>query len=340
MSSIQEARNLWTLITDAEVSEQRAVLATLVRVNGSAYRRPGAKMVKREDGRMQGTLSGGCLEGDLFLHAQRVMKTHEPCLQHYDLTEDDMWGLGIGCKGRVDIWLEPIRLSDPFWTAFNECVHREEPVIWGAELPSGRRFLFSTATQCGEVPPWASAIFASSENKRDTGFFDGFWWDLMKPPTRLVIAGAGHDAEPVAQLARQVGFAVTIVDPRPHVNNDRHFPQVIHCLTLMTQINPDTLTGAYWVIMNHHQRRDEEALTLAAASHPQFVGVLGPLARTLEMLTNVGLTPHDLPLHAPVGLDVGGETPEEVAVSIVGELMASRKGTKGGTLHGREHVHS
>lgn len=142
MSSIQEARNLWTLITDAEVSEQRAVLATLVRVNGSAYRRPGAKMVKREDGRMQGTLSGGCLEGDLFLHAQRVMKTHEPCLQHYDLTEDDMWGLGIGCKGRVDIWLEPIRLSDPFWTAFNECVHREEPVIWGAELPSGRRFLF------------------------------------------------------------------------------------------------------------------------------------------------------------------------------------------------------
>ncbi|WP_053959420.1 XdhC family protein [Sulfobacillus thermosulfidooxidans] len=340
MSSIKEARNLWQLVKDAELSGHEVVLATLVTVNGSAYRRPGAKMVMREDGRMQGTLSGGCLEGDLFLHAQRVMKTHEPCLQHYDLTEDDMWGLGIGCKGSVDVWLEPISSSDPFWTAFNECLHGEEPVIWGAELPIGRRFLFSHATECGEVPSWAAAFLASSENKRDSGFFNGFWWDIMKPPAQLIIAGAGHDAEPVARLAHQVGFSVMIMDSRPHINNDHHFPHTTHCLTPIAQIKPATLMGAYWVIMNHHQRRDEEAVALAAASHPQFIGVLGPLERTLEMLTNVGLSSQQLPLHAPVGLDVGGETPEEVAVSIVGELMACRKGTKGGTLHGRKHVHS
>ncbi len=339
MSAIQEARQLWTLVNEDEESRQEMVLATLVAVEGSAYRRPGAKMIMRADGRMQGTLSGGCLEGDLFQHAERAMRTHEPCVQHYDLTEDDMWGLGIGCKGRVDIWLEPLVLKDDFWRIFDACIHRDAPIIWGAELPKGRRFLFSEAFSCGAVPAWAGML-ASSGNRADAGFREGFWWDVMKPPSRLVIAGAGHDAEPVARLANQVGFQVMIMDPRCLVNNDHHFPHTSHCLTPPSEIDANTVQGAYWVIMNHHQRRDEEALALAARSRPQFVGVLGPLTRTLEMLTNMNVMSQDLPLHMPVGLDVGGETPEEVAVSIVGELMAWRKGVSGGSLHGREHVHS
>ncbi|MCL4318959.1 MAG: XdhC family protein [Firmicutes bacterium] len=114
MSSIQEARQLWTLVNEEEESRQEMVLAALVAVSIVGELIPGAKMIMREDGRMQGTLSGGCLEGDLFQHAERAMRTHEPCVQHYDLTEDDMWGLGIGCKGRVDIWLEPLVLKDDF----------------------------------------------------------------------------------------------------------------------------------------------------------------------------------------------------------------------------------
>ncbi|MCL4318960.1 MAG: XdhC family protein [Firmicutes bacterium] len=172
------------------------------------------------------------------------------------------------------------------------------------------------------------------------GISRGFLVGYYEAPSRLVIAGAGHDAEPVARLANQVGFQVMIMDRRRLVNNDHHFPHTSHCLTPLSEIDADTVQGAYWVIMNHHQHRDEEALALAARSRPQFVGVLGPVTRTLEMLTNMNVMSQDLTLHMPVGLDVGGETPEEVAVSIVGELMAWRKGVTGGSLHGRTHVHS
>lgn len=337
MSSIRDALELWEMVKDARSRRQAVVLATLVAVRGSAYRRPGAKMVMRQDGRMLGTLSGGCLEGDLFLHAQTVMETNTPSLHHYDLTEDDMWGLGIGCKGAVDIWLEPVSEATPFWQAFEQAITGDEPVLWGAELPAGRRFLVCSRFHAGEVPTWANP--AVTGTGPETGVKEGIWWDLMRPPERVVIAGAGHDAEPVARLARQAGFEVIVLDPRAHVNNADRFPHATHRVQSPAEVDPKTLSGAYWVIMNHHQRRDEDALRLAEKASPQFVGVLGPRRRTEEMLEKTRVKAANWPLHAPVGLDLGAETPEEVAISIVGELMAHRRGTGGGPLNGRERIH-
>ncbi|AEJ40379.1 Xanthine dehydrogenase [Sulfobacillus acidophilus TPY] len=337
MSSIREARQIWELAEEAKASNQAVVLATLITVRGSAYRRPGAKMVMRQDGRMRGTISGGCLEGDLFLHAEAVMVSQKPSLHHYDLTEDEMWGLGIGCKGTVDIWLEPIVWENPFWQAFGEAVKQDSPVLWGAELPEGRRFVWRMDVRAGDVPQWASIPVEG--HGADFGVREGFWWDIMRPPQRLVIAGAGHDAEPVARLAHQVGFEVVVLDPRPHVNNADHFPTAEHWVKDAGDVDPSTLQGAYWVIMNHHQRRDEDSIRCAAKTAPRFVGILGPRQRTEEMLAHVGVMPDTLPIHAPVGIDLGAETPDEVAVSIVGELMAYRRGSHGGSLHGRDHIH-
>ncbi len=340
MSSIREARQLWEMVTEARHKDLAVVLATLVGVHGSAYRRPGAKMVMRQDGRMRGALSGGCLEGDLFLHAEKVMETGLPVVTHYDLTEDEMWGLGIGCKGQVDIWLELIRPQDPLWQAFGEAVQSDQPVLWGAQLPAGRRFLLSGDNRYGDAPAWADDLWAESTGV-DTGFRDGFWYDRMSPPERLVIAGAGHDAEPVAELASRVGFEVFVLDPREHVNNREHFPSAAgHWVVTADQVDPKTVRGAFWVIMNHHQRRDEEALRLAAQSAPRFLGVLGPRARTQDMLEKTGVDAAVLPLRAPVGLDLGAESPEQVAVSIVAELMASQRKTTGGSLNGRERIHA
>jgi xanthine/CO dehydrogenase XdhC/CoxF family maturation factor len=160
---------------------------------------------------MKGSLSGGCLEGDLFLHAEQAMERQAPSLHHYDLTEDEMWGLGIGCKGQVDIWIEPINFNETFWQQFYDISAAGVPVIWGGALPEGIRYFGRRGDDWlvrghGSVPfSWESA-----EQQGSTGVSDGVWWDVMRPPERLVLAGAGHDARPVARLAQQAGWRTVI----------------------------------------------------------------------------------------------------------------------------------
>ncbi len=340
MSSIREARALLdTAQTWADAGHAVALLS-LVAVKGSAYRRPGAKMVMAANGRMQGSLSGGCLEGDLFLHAEQAMEDKRASVHRYDLTEDEMWGLGIGCKGQVDVWVEPLDLSSPFWREFRKALESDQPVVWGGQVPEGLRYFATSSADwklsgTGSVPRRPHELEALSQ----TGFVEDYWWDIMRPPVRVIVAGAGHDARPVARLAQQAGFDVTILDPRPHINNADHFPDAELWVRNAAQVDPQEVRGSFWVIMNHHQQRDEEALTLAASSHPAFVGVLGPKTRTAEMIAKTGIDPEGLPIHAPVGLDLGAESPDEVAVSIVSELMARRSGTHGGALHGHDRIH-
>lgn len=340
MSLIREAHDMLATARAWHQDGQLVALLTLVRVKGSAYRRPGAKMVMAHNGKMKGSLSGGCLEGDLFLHAERAMERDMPSLHHYDLTEDEMWGLGIGCKGEVDVWIEPIKFDEEFWQKFYEAVASHVPVIWGGELPQGIRYF---APQ-GE--PWTirgsgtvSFRWEDAAQGGSTGLADDVWWDVMRPPERLVIAGAGHDARPVARLAQQVGFDVVVLDPREHVNNDENFPGVEHWVKGAEELAPSDLSEAFWVVMNHHQKRDEASLALAAKSRPRYLGVLGPRVRTQEMLANIAADEAALPLRSPVGLDIGAESPDAVAVSIVGELMAARVRADGGPLDGKDRIH-
>jgi xanthine dehydrogenase accessory factor len=340
MSSIREARaHFRTALNWHEAGHQVAWL-TLVDVKGSAYRRPGAKMVMASNGRMQGTLSGGCLEGDLYLHAEKAWQGAMPSLHQYDLTEDEMWGLGIGCKGQVTIWIEPLDLTDPFWRAFGQALEADEPLVWGGELPGGLRY-FGRELGDWTIRGQGTAPAGPDELMRrgSTGREGSWWWDVMKPPERLIVAGAGHDAKPVVALANQAGFEVVVLDPREQVNTERDFPHATRWVKTASELTPEMVSDSFWVIMNHHQRRDEETLKLAAASRPKFLGVLGPRTRTAEMLAKTGVDPEALPLHSPVGLDLGAESPEEVAISIVGELLAARQGGSGGPLNGRERIH-
>ncbi len=341
MSSIREARSLLDTAREWHQEGQSVALLTLTHVRGSAYRRPGAKMVMASNGRMRGTLSGGCLEGDLYAHAERAMESGVPSTHHYDLTEDEMWGLGIGCKGQVDVWIEPIHWEAPFWQDFHAALGQDRPLVWGGHLPAGLRYFARAGddwvlSDAGRPLLDANALIQSLQTSGDTG---PWWWDVMRAPERLVLAGAGHDAEPVARLAHQAGFDVVVLDPREHVNNSQHFPDAQHWVKNAGEVSPEMVKDSFWVIMNHHQRRDEEALKLASASSPKFLGVLGPKSRTHEMMGNTGILPDALPVHAPVGLDIGAESPLEVAVSIVGELMAARTGGHGGSLHGYDRIH-
>lgn len=320
----------------------KVALLTLVSVKGSAYRRPGARMMMAESGQMLGTLSGGCLEGDLYLRAGEAWRQDAPpSIQRYDLTEDEMWGLGIGCKGKVEILLEPLNPEEPIWGAFGRALQDDQAFVWAANWRTGGRLLLmadGSRTTRGEAPDWTYAEMVVQGP--GPGFEGDWWWDMIEPPERLILTGAGHDAKPLARLAHRAGFELTVLDPREAFNNAEHFPEAVsHYLETPADINPEAVAGAYWVIMDHHQRRDEEALRLASQSRARYIGVLGPKSRTDEMLEKLGLSAGDLPIRAPVGLDLGAETPDEVAISIVAELMATRNGAPGGPLHGRERIH-
>lgn len=337
MAGLSEVRQVWKAVEAAEARGQHAVLAEIVAVAGSAYRRPGALMMMAEDGRMEGTISGGCLEGDLFVRAQPLFAGGAGLLVDYDLAEDDMWSLGIGCKGHIQVWLTPVPQGSrrARWAQA-----LAGGGVMAVQLPSGDETwwlpgeppLSDAALMTRVEQAWAGAPPACDES--------GWYVRAWRPAERLVLVGAGHDAEPVASLAHRLGFQVTVVDPRETFNDSRRFPDAKHLVVDAASITPANhpeLLGAYWVVMNHHKQRDQAALVTALAMAPKFVGALGPWARTAELLVGVADAER---VHGPLGLDIGAETPEAVAVSIVAELMAVAHGRTGGPLNRRERVHA
>ncbi|ATY85893.1 xanthine dehydrogenase [Kyrpidia spormannii] len=348
MSRIDEAREMFARIEQAWSDGERTALLTITQVKGSAYRLPGAKMMMTEKGKMLGTLSGGCLESDLYGWAEKAIEEGKPRLVHYDLSESELWSLGIGCKGTMEVAIFPVHSSDPFWQSVREAVAQDRVISLAIELPTGVRVAFEgTNPIAGDRDALPEVVAQQlmqrvwSRTRAEVAVVDGrrFYVDTMRPSERLIICGAGHDAVPVAALAAKCGFRVTVLDPRKEFNGTGRFPAAEHLVVEPDQADPAQLSASWWVIMNHLQLRDEAALRLALQAHPKFVGVLGPVSRTQEMLSNIGADFDSGPIHAPIGLDIGAETIDEVAVSIVSELLAVRSGRLGESLHGREKIH-
>ena len=337
MTGLTDAQRIWDAVLAAEARGERALLAEIVAVVGSAYRRPGALMMMASDGRMEGTVSGGCLEGDLYVRAEPLFSGAPPFIVDYDLAEDAMWSLGIGCKGHIRVWVRrpPGGADRARW---------EQALATGgvpyAQLPLGgdRVWLPGEAYPDGELGEAVRVAWEGAEPRmveRDAWFVRAW-----RPAPRLVLVGAGHDAEPVAQLAQRMGFQVVVVDPREAFNDERRFPGAEHLVleasSLTADQHPDLL-DAHWVVMNHHKERDGAGLRAALAMRPRFVGALGPWSRTAELLEG---RPGIERVHGPLGLDVGAETPDEVALSIVAELMAADRGKSGAALNRKDRVHA
>lgn len=348
MSRIDEARKVFDRIETAWADGEKAVMLTITQVKGSAYRLPGAKMMMTHTGKMLGTLSGGCLESDLFGWAEKVMEDGEPRLVNYDLSENELWSLGIGCKGTLEVFIAPVPADDPFWTSVRTAIREDKAISLAIELPTGARVLFDGVSPLGgdgdDLPAEVVRRLVDKIDSRTRAevVTEGgrrFYVDTMRPNEHLIICGAGHDAVPVAALAEKCGFRVTVLDPRKDFNQSGRFPTAEHLIVEPEDANPQELTDNWWLIMNHLQQRDEAALNLALKSQAKFIGVLGPLSRTQEMLLTIDAKMTSGPIHAPIGLDVGAETIDEVAVSIVSELLAARSARLAKPLHGREKIH-
>ncbi|MBI2517236.1 MAG: XdhC family protein [Opitutae bacterium] len=308
---------------------QPAALATLVGVEGSSYRRPGARLLLLADGTRLGSISGGCLEDDVVLRAQRVLATGRPELATYDTTaENDLvWGVGTGCQGVVRIFLEPIPVIRPPWIkvlAENLRARRDTAlvVVHGGDQPTG------TQLAAGEPTPSDGAVF------RET---------IFAPPA-VFIFGAGDDAQTLVRLAKDTGWHVTVADSRPAYAMAARFPLadavVAAPAAQLTDVLP--LDARSFAVMMTHRYSDDLLLLRALLPLPlPYLGVLGPRKRTDRLLAELqrnGLVVVDAMrarLHAPVGLDLGGRTPEEVALSILAEMHCRRENRLPGHLRDR-----
>ncbi len=322
-----------------------AVLCTLMRVEGSAYRGPGARMLVLPDDATVGAVSGGCLEHDLVAHAAKVRASLAATHIAYDLTaEDDApWGLNMGCRARLDLLLEPLAAgTPPAWLAAALAAARaREPLVVatvfrapaGLAAP-GTRFLVTGDGRALDAPPGplGDALRVDAQRVLREERSDAVAHDLpggaaaalveyLAPPVAVVAFGDGPDASVLVRLADALGWHGRRVgkDDEPGVMDER--------------------TAA--VVMTHNYGRDRALVATLLRSHARYVGILGPRARTAQILEDLatdGAAPdaaRRLKLAAPVGLDIGAETPEEVALAILAEVRAVLSGRGGGRLRER-----
>lgn len=343
-------------------------LATVVEVNGSAYRRPGARMLVTNDGRLTGTISGGCLEGDARRRAQQVMLRGKPEIIVYDSTDidDDLEnGAQLGCQGEIHILLEPINFQDknnPL-ELLRETFQLLTPSVLATVLKTSAPI--SAAQAAGRVLLLNNGSIKSGET--DQGFITSqllpdmrevldngvsinqnyeyhgaairVFLEMIKPAPLLTIYGAGNDAQPLAQLAKGLGWRVNVIDGRPQQASASLFPvadvvKVVKIANLPQQVN----NSGFAVLMSHNYYYDLAVLEqLNNLNNLKYIGILGPRKKTDRMLNEleqkgIDTTPLNSRLYSPIGLDIGGENSDEIALAIMAELMAVKNNYTGGFL--------
>jgi xanthine dehydrogenase accessory factor len=335
----QELKTILVGLKAARDQHVRTALATVVRVRGNAYRREGAKMLVREDGDYVCMLSGGCLEAEVVEVAKEVIQTKQARVVNYDLSEDVMWGLGIGCGGNVDILIEPLENNKTLQTWFGILERGALAVaatILNDNLLERRLFLPDTSSPTQPIDQHAHTILQALYPRAETQTIgeQEVFFDTSSPPPVLLLFGAGHDAIPLAAQAVALGWVVRVVDARAAFLTTARFP---HCELL--HLHPEDFSSlqitprSFAIVMNHHLERDKQTLGWLIHQDLAYVGVLGPKMRFEKMRqSQMGNLSH---IRNPIGLDIGAESPDEVALAIMAELIAHRRGFAGGMLNGR-----
>jgi xanthine/CO dehydrogenase XdhC/CoxF family maturation factor len=360
----QEERLLLKAINEAKASGQKAAIATVVRVVGSAYRREGTKMLIDAEGGQVCMISGGCLEQEVSEIARQVMESGQGVVYFFDLDEEVVWGLGLGCGGAVEVYIEPLD-HGPEFQRWLKTVESQQAGVLATILnvkegsifrKAARLFTDQNGTLSGhlgddtlnqQVAKLAKEKMSQLYPRSETRTFKTsseaieIFIDVNVPPPELAIFGAGHDATPLASYASKLGFRVTVIDARHAFVTPERFPEAelirTHPSGFAEKVTLSPRT--YVVLMNHHLERDKESLAFALTQPVPYIGVLGPRSRYERMLNALkeeNRFPNSLSVvRNPIGVDIGADTPDEIAVSIMSELIAIRGNYKAGFLNDR-----
>jgi len=352
---MKEIRDIIQAYDDAKRAGKQTALATVVHVEGSSYRRPGARMLIEDDGQLTGAISGGCLEGDALRKALLVITERRSRLVTYDTMDDDdaKFGVGLGCNGIIQVLIEPINDTDP-----------NNPIQYLKAVDQKRQTsilvsLFSLKNK--KDPQYGTCLLlkedgdvidhtiilkdvlladASEALVTQVSSFKNYISDdhdltafieVIKPPVSVIIIGAGNDVVPVVEMAGLLGWETTVIDGRANYAKKERFASACQVLVAkpeqaLEQIAIDEYT--VFLLMTHNYNYDKAMLVQLLQKNVTYIGMLGPKKkkeRILNELKEEGITFTDQQLsvlHSPVGLDIGAETSEEISLSILSEVKA------------------
>lgn len=369
----KEIRDIISAFKEAQQQGRQTALATVVHVEGSSYRRPGARMLVEDNGRMTGAISGGCLEGDALRKALLAINQKQNKLVTYNTLDEDDATLGIqlGCNGIVHILFEPVdanNTNNPITFLENCLKQRKNSVIvtlfslknyYGHQQGtcsffdgetnlqniSKQNLLNKLKNDAAIVLNTKSSLLKQYSDHELTAFIE-----LVEPPVSLIIVGAGNDALPMIDMATILGWQTTIVDGRSTHGNKQRFPKAHQLIVdkpekVFQQIAIDEST--VFILMTHNYNYDLAMLDLLLKKSCTYIGVLGPKKRLQRMLTELeekGQVISDeqkTMLYGPTGLDIGAEAAEEIALSVLAEIKAVLSKRNGSPLRDRrETIHS
>lgn len=363
---MKELRAICDAYRKIDFSKNRVSLATVVRVRGSSYRSPGARMLITDDGHWVGSISGGCLEGDALRTARKTMAERKCILKTYDTSDDENqpFSINLGCNGIIDVLFEPLDPEDPDnpLRLFERVLESESEVVLGT-VCSGNEHIFgkkillsynSDATSEAEVFLQQARkdlqdLFKSKKsvvrNYEHQGEVFEVFMELIKPPLHLMIFGGGFDARPLSTLASKLGWKVTVTDECVAHIAPVFFPsadQLSLCDRKFIDREFAVDSNTVCVLMSHNYEYDRDVLMKIIHSETPYIGILGPKKRYDKMLQhfktqNITLASEELDrIHSPIGVDIGAETPDEIAVAIVAEIMSKLSGRNAGFLKHRK----
>ena len=346
--------------------DEPLAIATVVNVRGSAYRRPGARMLITALGETAGMISGGCLEGDVRERALQVISSGRSELATYDSTssEDIIFGLGLGCNGIVQVLIEPVSQNDGGLLAFLRASYEQrEPAhlitvfhATGAAAQINPGWALLRCPKTGVVtssPAWAAALPSLGGMQSDKRFevqqvvsgdsdTISLLLETILPPVSLLICGGGDDAIPLAALAKHLRWHVTVLDARAALVTRDRFPKVDVIECVRPESFRNTTASPLVMLMTHSYSQDKVWLRLWLSREWSYLGILGPKSRTRRLLDELaaeGCVASDEQIgaiHGPAGLDIGAESPDEVALSVLAEMQAVVAGRSGGPLRSRD----
>lgn len=371
---MKELRDIVFAFDEADKLGKQTALATVVHVEGSSYRRAGARMLVTEDGQLTGAISGGCLEGDALRKARLVMAQNKSMLVTYDTTDDDdaKFGVGLGCNGIIHILIEPIfsnKANNPI-DLFKLFLSTRAPVVLvtvftmndkQAAQPGTCLLLTEQEELLGSSPDTTihDALVTDAKDVLKNGnsvtktymYGDRFtcFIELLQPTVSLIIFGAGNDAIPLVQLADVLGWQITLVDGRANYAVANRFPLAKRIVIAkpdqaLEQLEIDSRTVI--VLMTHNYNYDMAMLRQLLPLSLTYVATLGPkkrLTRMLDELKDEGIeiTNQQLKsIYGPAGLDIGSETSDEIALSILAEMQAVLKLRNGASLRDKVVIHN
>jgi xanthine dehydrogenase accessory factor len=353
----QEMADILDRVVELGRQGRATALAMVTQISGSAYRRPGAKLLVDAGGGFLGGVSGGCLEEDVREIGIGVLQSGTNRVLHYDTGTDEtkLWGLGLGCDGEVDILVQPIPVASAVepggtWARVRALLDGDVPFAVATMVeegqPSGTIVVGVGGRLAGaltngapgrepgpdgaaleaEVVRIAAAALDGGRSRLDTLGARRVFTDVLLPPPKLLVCGASDDARPTVALAATVGFRVFVADHRPAYLTQARYPAAQRLFLTRPEEEAPGLPAdrdTFAVIKTHSLMRDTAWVKRLAATDLPFIGVLGPRARIQRIAAELGLT-QDPRLFGPIGLDLGADGPEQVGLSIVAELLAVR----------------